>query len=125
MSSDQPGETKRYCLPPISSLPRGVSSKSAQRPVSSTRRFFAQAAASVEPPVAEAWSTSTRMSGEPEAFQGLARAVLDAAVHLAAVVEDELAEGRELHGEGRTVGGDGVVERDGVAVVNLVFHDLV
>ena len=61
----QPGETKRYCRPPISSRPRGVSSKSAQRPQSSTRRFFAQAAASVERPVAELWSTSTRISGEP------------------------------------------------------------
>ena len=37
-------------------------------------------------------------------------------------MEDELAEERELHGEGRTVGGDGVVERDRVAVEDHVFH---
>ena len=58
-------------------------------------------------------------------LEGFARAVLDAAVHLAAVVEDELAEGRELHGEGRTVGGDGVVERDGRAVEDMVFHGVI
>ena len=58
-------------------------------------------------------------------LEGGARAVLHGAVHLAAVVEGELAEGRELHGEGRTVGGDGVVERDGVAVEDRVFHGII
>ena len=48
-------------------------------------------------------------------------AVLHHAVVLAAVVEGELAEGGELHGEGRTVGGDGVVECNRVAVVDRVF----
>ena len=57
-------------------------------------------------------------------LEGGARAVLHGAVHLAAVVEGELAEGGELHGERRAVGEvrQVAVERDRVAVEDRVFH---